>query len=61
MGRKKKGKRRTRSPHPGVVLRSRKRTNSTTYFARFTDPDTGRMVDENLNKLGLTTAERRRA
>jgi integrase len=43
------------------VLRRRGRRNSTTYYARFTDPDTGQEVDENLTRLGLTTEERRSA
>jgi len=56
-----KRKRRIRSPHPGVVLRRRTwASGKTTWFARWTDPDTGRVVDTNLSALGLTTLETRR-
>lgn len=58
---RKKGKRRTRSPHPGVVLRNRTwDSGATTWFARWTDPDTGKERDTNLTQLQLTTREARR-
>lgn len=57
---KKQRKRRVRSSHPGVVLRKREwKSGVTTWFARWTDPDTGRVVDTNLTKLGKTSAEAR--
>lgn len=46
--------RRTRSPHPGVKLLRREREGVATHYARFTDPDTGKLRDENLSKLLLT-------
>lgn len=56
-----KGKRRTRSPHPGVVLKRRTwKSGRHSWFARWTDPDTGKVVDTNLSKLGLSTHESRR-
>ena len=54
-------KRRTRTAHPGVKLRTRKRSGgATTHYARFDDPDTGTATDVNLTRLGLTNAEARR-
>ncbi len=60
MARKRKPRtRRTKSPHPGVVIRSRIREAGVTYYARWQDPLTGREVDTNLSKLGLSSDEAR--
>lgn len=50
-------KRRTRSPHPGIVL-IKPRGSHTHWRARFTDPDTDKLEWPSL--AGLTTAEARR-
>lgn len=47
--------RRTRSPHPGVKLVAREREGVTTHYARFVDPDTNKVRDENLSKLLLSS------
>jgi integrase len=51
--------RRTRSPHPGVVL-VRPDAGHPYWRARYTDPDTGRPVKVRLDPLALGTAEARR-
>lgn len=51
-------KRRTRSPHPGVVLIPPEGEH-TTWRARYTDPDTGRVVKQRLDPIALRTAEAR--
>ena len=54
-------KRRTRTAHTGVKIQTRTyESGETTYFARWRDPTTGREVDTNLSKLGLTSDEARR-
>ncbi len=54
--------RRARSPHPGVKLRKRTwASGEVTWFGRYVDPDDGRERDENLTRLGYTTAAARRA
>jgi integrase len=57
-----KAKRRVRSSHRGVVLRERawKGGGRVTYFARWRDPETRRVVDTNLTKLGRTSEDSRR-
>jgi len=50
-------KRRTRSPHPGIVL-IKPRGSHTHWRARYTDPDTGKLEWPSL--AGVTTAEARR-
>ena len=56
----KKG-RRTRSPHPGVVLLKRKwASGRLTWRARFVDQDTGKARYVTLNALGLTNEQARR-
>lgn len=53
-------KRRTRSPHPGVVLHApAPEYDHPSWRARYTDPDTGRVTKTSL--ADLTTAEARRA
>lgn len=53
--------RRTRSPHPGIKIKSRKLpSGATRWIARFRDPDTNREVDVTLDALALTTADARR-
>jgi hypothetical protein len=53
-------KRRTRSPHPGVKLKSRVLpSGGVRHFARFIDPDTGRETDVTLDPVALTTATAR--
>ena len=55
-------KRRTRSPHPGVVLNKRVLPSGATQWrARYRDPDTGKQVDVTLNQSALGTAEARTA
>lgn len=57
---KRKPKRRTRSPHPGVVLKRRKLpSGATSWRARYTDPDTGRETYTTLDPLALPNAEAR--
>lgn len=54
-------KRRTRSPHPGIVLIAPDPEHGhPTWRARYTDPDTGRTKKERLDPLALRTAEARR-
>lgn len=54
-------KRRTRSPHPGVVLiRPDVAARQPYWRARYKDPDTGREVKKRLDPLALRTAELRR-
>jgi integrase len=52
-------KRRTRSPHPGVVL-IRPTGRYAAWRARFVDPDTGNTVWARLDPAALSTAETRR-
>lgn len=53
-------KRRMRSPHPGVKLTLRHyRTGTATWRGIYTDPDTGKPVAVNLDKLGLTDGDAR--
>jgi integrase len=52
--------RRTRSPHPGVVLEP-PHGEHTTWRARFVDPDTGRKTRVRLDPLVLGSKEARRA
>jgi integrase len=52
-------RRRTRSPHPGVVLIP-PTGEHVTWRARFTDPDVGRMVKERIDPVAVRTAEARR-
>ncbi|HVW26228.1 MAG TPA: hypothetical protein VHC69_12720 [Polyangiaceae bacterium] len=52
--------RRTRSPHPGVVLIP-PRGEHTTWRARYVDPDSGRKTWERLDPLVIRTVESRRA
>lgn len=56
---KRRPARRTRSPHPGVVL-VRPDAGHPYWRARFVDPDTGRAVKVRLDPLALSTAETRR-
>lgn len=57
----KKSNRRTRSPHPGVVLLRRALpSGAASYRARYTDPDTGRAVYQTLEAI-LSTREARAA
>lgn len=58
-GTTKRKARRTRSPHPGVVLLKPKAPR-TLWRAKFTDPDTGRESRTSLDPLALPTAEARR-
>lgn len=54
-------RRRTRSPHPGVVLiRPDPDHGHPTWRARYTNPDTGRTVKERLDPVALRTIETRR-
>lgn len=52
-------RRRTRSPHPGVVL-IRPDDQHPTWRARYVDPDSGRAIKVRLDPLALPTAETRR-
>src|SRR5262245_52194540 len=53
--------RRTRSPHPGVVLlRPDPAGRHPSWRARFEDPDTGRTTKITLDPMALSTAEARR-
>ncbi len=53
--------RRTRSPHPGVVLLKPDPAGRHPHWrARFDDPDTGRTVKETLDPVAVRTAEARR-
>jgi hypothetical protein len=55
------GKRRTRSPHPGVYLQARPLPGGGKAIrARYTDPDTERVVYETLDLVALSTRELRR-
>lgn len=54
-----KRKRRTRSPHPGVVLLPPDETH-VTWRARYRDPDTGKMVKQRLDPEGVRDAQARR-
>lgn len=57
----KKVKRRTRSPHPGVVLKPPHAASRHDYWrARFVDPDTGRTMLVRLDPLGVTNEPARR-
>ncbi|HET8940216.1 MAG TPA: hypothetical protein VFN67_42535 [Polyangiales bacterium] len=57
-----KRRKRVRSPHPGVVLIGPDpKRRIRTWRARFTDPDTDRLVWESLDPLVLRSAELRRA
>lgn len=61
MSTSKRGKRRTRSPHPGVVLLTRTLpSGATSVRARFTDPDTDRVTYTTLDLTDLSTQEARR-
>lgn len=54
-------KQRVRSSHPGVVIRKRTwDSGEVSYFARWQDPDTRRIVDTNLTKLGRRSIASRR-
>lgn len=54
--------RRTRTDHRGVkLLTIRKGTPSETHVARWTDPDDGKQRQQNLDQLGRTNEESRRA
>lgn len=54
-------KQRVRSPHPGVVLKRRTLpSGATAWRARYTDPDTGRVVYATLDLTALGTAEARK-
>ncbi|MCO5171083.1 MAG: hypothetical protein M9894_32570 [Planctomycetes bacterium] len=54
--------RRARSPHAGVKLRKRTwASGEVTWFGRYVDPDDGKERDENLTRLGYTTAAARRS
>jgi integrase len=58
---KRRKKRRTRSPHPGVVLIPPDHAGRhLTWRARFRDPDTGRLTKTRLDPLELSTEEARR-
>lgn len=58
----KRRRRRTRSPHPGVYLQSRKLPGGGVAIrARFDDPDSGRTVYQTLDLTALSTKEARRA
>lgn len=49
-----------RSPHPGVVLvKPKKSTDHALWRARYTDPDTGRVVWKSLDPLALRNADQR--
>ncbi|HEX4335579.1 MAG TPA: hypothetical protein VH062_06665 [Polyangiaceae bacterium] len=53
--------RRTRSPHPGVVLLPPDEAGRhPTYRARYENPDTGKMVKERLDPMAFRTKEARR-
>jgi integrase len=53
---------RGRKPHPGVrILELATRSGRRIHQARFTSPETGKLVCQSLDALGLTTAEARRA
>lgn len=52
--------RRTRSPHPGIVLIRPDGTRAA-WRARYTDPDTEKVVKVRLDPVALRTAETRRA
>lgn len=57
----KEPKRRIRSPHPGVKLVRKQRSDGKdTHYARFFDPELGKVTQVNLSVLGLTTIEARR-
>lgn len=59
---RKRKPRRTRSPHPGLVLiPPAPEHGHPTWRARYFDPDTGRTVKVRLDPLALSTAESRRA
>lgn len=56
-----KKKRRIRSPHPGIVLIKPESNGRHPHWrARYTDPDTDRIVKVRLDPLNVTTAEARR-
>ena len=58
---KRRRKRRIRSPHPGVVWLERKLpSGGTSWRARFTDPDTGKLVYLGMRRLKVTNHEGRR-
>jgi integrase len=57
--RKKVGQRRTRSPHPGVVILP-PRGEHKAHRVRFTDPDSGRLTFQRIDPLIARTAEARR-
>lgn len=58
--RKRRRKRRTKTSHSGVKLRSRSWAGgAVSWFARFVDPDTGKVVDVNLTKIGLKNEKAR--
>ncbi len=53
---------RGRKPHPGVrILELTTRSGRRIHQARFTSPETGKLVCQSLDALGLATAEARRA
>ncbi|MCC6573209.1 MAG: tyrosine-type recombinase/integrase [Planctomycetes bacterium] len=58
---RKEPKRRIRSPHPGVKIIHKIRSDGQpTWYGRFIDPDLGRTTQTNLTVLNLTTLETRR-
>lgn len=59
-GAKPKPKRRTRSPHPGIVL-VEPTGRRASWRMRFTDPETGRKVDQRIDPVAAGSAEARRA
>ena len=59
MPKQKKKIRRTRSPHPGVVILKRRDTDSrrVTYRARYVDPDSRKTIYLSLTKQGIKNEE----
>lgn len=55
-----KQQRSKRSTHPGVKIVAKHRRHRVTHYARFIDPDTGKLKELNLQKMGLTNAVARR-
>lgn len=56
---KKVGQRRTRSPHPGVVL-LKPQGDRAAWRARYEDPDTGKLTFTRIDPMAIRTAEARR-
>lgn len=57
-----KTRHRIRSPHPGIkIVRKVRSDGKATWYARFKDPDSGRVVQTNLTRLGHGSAEARSA